>query len=91
MNNLKHFMLWLDEPIVKVTNKKTLLYIDFLLGKGLKPRTNNCQGRHVESYAVRPRMLTTETAIQNPPTLCCSAYPLRIRTCRSPVRPLSWL
>jgi site-specific recombinase XerD len=42
MSTLKHFVLWLDEPIEVVTNKKVLQYIDFLLDKGLKPKTINC-------------------------------------------------
>jgi site-specific recombinase XerD len=41
MNTLKHFVLWLDEPIEKVTHKKIAHYIDFLLRKGLKPKTIN--------------------------------------------------
>ena len=46
MNTLKHFVLWLDEPIEEVTNKKILQYIDLLLEKGLKPKTINC---HLDS------------------------------------------
>jgi hypothetical protein len=34
MNTLKHFVLWLDEPIEEVTNKKILQYIDHLLDRG---------------------------------------------------------
>ena len=41
MNTLKHFVLWLDEPIEKVTHKKIAHYIDFLLRKRLKPKTIN--------------------------------------------------
>jgi site-specific recombinase XerD len=41
MNTLKHFVLWLDEPIEKVTHKKMAHYIEFLLHKGLKPKTIN--------------------------------------------------
>jgi site-specific recombinase XerD len=36
-------VLWLDVPIEEVTNKKVLAYIDFLLGRRLKPKTINCQ------------------------------------------------
>jgi site-specific recombinase XerD len=46
MNTLKHFVLWLDEPIEKVTHKKIAHYIDFLLHKGLKPKTINA---HLDS------------------------------------------
>lgn len=46
MNTLKQFVVWLDEPIEEVRNKKVLQYIDFLLDKGLKPKTINC---HLDS------------------------------------------
>ncbi len=46
MNTLKHFVIWLDEPIEEITNKKVLYYIDNLLGQGLKPKTINC---HLDS------------------------------------------
>lgn len=46
MNTLKHFVLWLDEPIEEVTNKKILQYIDHLLDRGLQPKTINC---HLDS------------------------------------------
>jgi site-specific recombinase XerD len=46
MNTLKQFVVWLDEPIEEVINKKVLQYIDFLLDKGLKPKTINC---HLDS------------------------------------------
>ena len=41
MNTLKHFVLWLDEPIEEVTHKKMAQYIDLLQRKGLKPKTIN--------------------------------------------------
>ena len=46
MNTLKHFVVWLNEPIEEVTNRKVLEYIDHLLDKGLKPKTINC---HLDS------------------------------------------
>jgi len=46
MHTLKHFVLWLDEPIEEITNKKILYYIDHLMGQGLKPKTINC---HLDS------------------------------------------
>jgi site-specific recombinase XerD len=46
MNTLKHFAIWLDEPIEEITNKKVLYYIDYLLDQGLKPKTINC---HLDS------------------------------------------
>jgi site-specific recombinase XerD len=42
LNSLKLFVLWLDEPIEKVTHRKIDEYIDDLLGKRLKPKTINC-------------------------------------------------
>ena len=41
MNTLKHFVLWLDEPIEEVTHKKIAKYIDFLRRRGLEPKTVN--------------------------------------------------
>ncbi|MCP3676114.1 MAG: tyrosine-type recombinase/integrase, partial [Deltaproteobacteria bacterium] len=41
MNALKHFVLWLDEPVEAVSNKKILQYIDHLLDRGLQPKTIN--------------------------------------------------
>jgi site-specific recombinase XerD len=46
MNTLKHFVVWLDVPIEQVNHKKVLDYIDYLLGKRLKPKTINC---HLDS------------------------------------------
>ena len=42
LNSLKLFVLWLDEPIEKVTYRKIGEYMDDLLGKRLKPKTINC-------------------------------------------------
>jgi site-specific recombinase XerD len=42
MNMLKHFVVWLDVPLEEATNQKVLCYIDWLLGKRLKPKTINC-------------------------------------------------
>jgi site-specific recombinase XerD len=42
LNSLKLFVLWLDEPIEKVTYTKIGEYMDELLGKRLKPKTINC-------------------------------------------------
>ena len=42
LNSLKLFVLWLDEPIEKVTDRKIDEYMDELLGKRLKPKTVNC-------------------------------------------------
>ncbi len=42
LNSLKLFVLWLDEPIEKVTYRKIDKYMDSLLGKRLKSKTINC-------------------------------------------------
>jgi site-specific recombinase XerD len=42
LNSLKLFVLWLDEPIEKVTHRKIDAYMDELLRKRLKPKTVNC-------------------------------------------------
>ena len=42
LNSLKLFVLWLDEPIEKVTYTKIGEYMDDLLGKRLRPKTVNC-------------------------------------------------
>ncbi len=42
MNNLKHFVVWVNVPVEEVTNKKILEYIDLLIDKRLKPKTINC-------------------------------------------------
>jgi site-specific recombinase XerD len=42
LHGLKHFAIWLDVPIETVMYKKISAYIDYLLGKRLKPKTINC-------------------------------------------------
>jgi site-specific recombinase XerD len=42
LNGLKHFVLWLDAPIETVTYRKIIVYMDYLLGKRLQPKTVNC-------------------------------------------------
>jgi site-specific recombinase XerD len=46
MSTLKRFVLWLDVPMEKATNKKILQYIDVLLDHRLQPKTINC---HLDS------------------------------------------
>ncbi len=46
MNTLKHFVLFVDVPIEEVTHKEIVKYIDYLMDKGLKPKTINC---HLDS------------------------------------------
>jgi len=65
MNTLKHFVVWVDVPIEEVDNKKLLHYIDYLLDKGLKPKTINC---HLDSIRGFYNYLIDEEAVpmQNP-------------------------
>ncbi len=42
MNGLKHFVVWLDVPIEETTYRKIVAYMDYLLGKRVKPKTVNC-------------------------------------------------
>ena len=50
MNTLKHFVLWLNVPIEKVTHKNILSFIDHLLYKRLKPKTINCYLDSIRSF-----------------------------------------
>jgi site-specific recombinase XerD len=42
LNGLKLFVIWLDVPIEETTYRKIVAYMDYLLGKRLKPKTINC-------------------------------------------------
>jgi site-specific recombinase XerD len=42
LNGLKLFVIWLDVPIEETTYRKIIAYMDYLLGKRLKPKTVNC-------------------------------------------------
>jgi len=42
LNLLKGFVLWVDVPIEQVTYRKVAAYIDYLLERGLAPKTINC-------------------------------------------------
>ncbi len=42
MNTLKHFVIWIAEPIEQVTARTILSFIDHLLDKHLSPKTINC-------------------------------------------------
>jgi site-specific recombinase XerD len=61
MNSLKHFVLWLDVLIEEVSNKKLLGYIDFLLHRGLKPKTINS---HLDSIRGFYEYLRNEEELQ---------------------------
>jgi site-specific recombinase XerD len=63
MNTLKHFVLWLDVPIEQVTHKQVLAYIEFLLDRGLAPKTINC---HLDSIRGFYEYLISEEALRMP-------------------------
>jgi site-specific recombinase XerD len=42
LNDLKQFVVWVDQPIEEVTHQKIGAYIDHLLRKKLAPKTINC-------------------------------------------------
>ncbi len=74
INTLKHYVLWLDVPIEKATNRKVLEYIDHLLDRRLSPKTINC---HLNSIRRFYDYLRHEESvhIQNPVK---SGYALRL-------------
>lgn len=41
INSLKHFVVWVNVPIEKVSNHHILIYVEHLLDKRLKPKTIN--------------------------------------------------
>jgi len=50
INTLKHFIVWLDVPIEKATNRHVLEYIDHLLDRRLCPKTINCHLNSVRRF-----------------------------------------
>lgn len=63
MNTLKHFIVWIDLPIELVTAQKILIYIDWLLDRGLVPKTINC---HLDSIRGFYSYLIDEEQVQIP-------------------------
>jgi site-specific recombinase XerD len=61
LNTLQHFVVWVDVPIEEVTKKKVAPYIDYLLAKGLAPKTINC---HLSSIRAFYDYLTSEEGIE---------------------------
>jgi len=43
-------VLWVDEPIEQVSNKKVLSYIEHLLERGLSPKTINCHLASIRGF-----------------------------------------
>jgi site-specific recombinase XerD len=60
---LKHFVIWLDEPLEEVTHTKVSWYIDYLISKRLRPKTINC---HLNSIRQFYHYLREEEHIQMP-------------------------
>mgnify|MGYP003493212348 CR=1 FL=1 len=42
MSTLKHFVIWVSEPIEQVSSRSVLAFIDHLLDRRLSPKTINC-------------------------------------------------
>ncbi len=50
LNQLRHFVLWVDVPIEEVTYHKVSAYIDHLLDRRLKPKTINCHLQSIRGF-----------------------------------------
>jgi site-specific recombinase XerD len=61
MHTLKQFVVWVDVPIEEVTHKKLLAYLDYLLDRGLQPKTINC---HLDSIRGFYHYLIEEERVQ---------------------------
>lgn len=63
MNILRQFVLWVDVPIEDVDPHKMAKYVDWLLGKRLRPKTINC---HLACIRVFYEYLNQEEEIHIP-------------------------
>jgi len=50
LNTLEHFLSWLSLPVAEVTSSQISAYIEFLLGRGLTPKTINCRLDSVRGF-----------------------------------------
>jgi len=50
MTSLGQFLQWLDEPCEEVTPKVISHYIDFLMARGLKPKSINCHLERIRQF-----------------------------------------
>jgi site-specific recombinase XerD len=50
MTSLGQFLRWLDVPIEQVTPRIVSHYIDFLMARGLKPKTINCHLERIRQF-----------------------------------------
>jgi site-specific recombinase XerD len=51
MAGLGQFLRWLDVPIEEVTPRTILHYIDFLMARGLKPKSINCHLERIRQFS----------------------------------------
>ena len=63
MNTLEHFLNWLLLPMEEVTSSQISAHIEFLLGRGLAPKTINCRLDSVRGFFT---YLNQEVGIPNP-------------------------
>jgi len=69
LNGLKLFVIWLDVPIEETTYRKIIAYMDYLLGKRLKPKTINCYLNSVSQfyhYLVEEEEVPIENPVKKP-------------------------
>jgi len=50
MTSLGQFLRWLDEPLEEVTPRIISRYIDFLMGRALRPKTINCHLERLRQF-----------------------------------------
>ncbi len=50
LGSLRQIILWLDEPPEEVTPRTISHYIDFLLRRGLRPKTINCHLQRIRDF-----------------------------------------
>ena len=69
LNGLKLYVIWLDVPIEETTYRKIIAYMDYLLGKRLKPKTINCYLNSVSQfyhYLVEEEEVPIENPVKKP-------------------------
>ena len=67
MTSLKQFIFWLDVPFEQVTPRKVSHYIDFLITRGLRPKTMNCHLQRIREfyhYLVQEEELTITNPVK---------------------------
>jgi site-specific recombinase XerD len=74
INTLKHFVVWLAQPIETVDSRTVAEFIDRLIGKRLHPKTINCYLDSVRSFY---SYLINEEQVKMPNPVKCG-YQLRL-------------